>query len=234
MYLMVNNQANSNHSPTEARITDMTARLTRYMYALVLGGALVVAGCGGGEDTEFAADTTMTDTAGVGGMESATAQLQSTEGYDVTGTVMFTSVNGAVRVEADVQGLSPGEHGIHVHEFGDCSAPDASSAGGHFNPTNEEHGAPQDSVRHVGDLGNLQAGQDSTATYSRVDSVITLTGANSIVGKAVVVHSGADDFESQPSGDSGDRVACGVIEQDGATGMMPGGADTTAGRNTEI
>lgn len=203
------------------------------MYALVLGGVLIVAGCGGGEDTEMAADTTMADTAGVGGMETATAQLEPTEGYNATGTVTFTSVNGAVRVEADVRGLSPGEHGIHVHEFGDCSAPDASSAGGHFNPTNEDHGAPEDSVRHVGDLGNLQAGQDSTATYTRVDSVITLTGANSIIGKAIVVHAGADDFETQPSGDSGDRVACGVIEQDGGAGMMPGQTDTT-GRNVEM
>ncbi len=222
----------------------MTARLTRFMYALVLGGAMVVAGCGGGDDVDFDADTTMADGMGTTDMqETATAQLQPTQGNNATGTVTFTSENGSVRVQADIRGLAPGEHGIHVHEFGDCSAPDASSAGEHFNPTNDDHGAPDDSVRHVGDFGNLEAGQDSTANYSHVDSLITLSGMNSIVGKAVVVHAGADDLESQPSGDSGARVACGVIERDGQGGMMqgdttgtmmPGGTDTTADRNMEL
>lgn len=236
--------------PEEARKTVMTARLMRFMFALVMGVAVVVAGCGTGDDADMDTDPTMTDTmmadtAGVGDMQDrATAQLQSTEGNNVIGTVTFTSENGAVRVEADVSGLAPGEHGFHVHEFGDCSAPDASSAGDHFNPTNEDHGAPDDSVRHVGDLGNLEAGQDSTASYSQVDSVITLSGQNSIVDKAVVVHADADDLESQPSGNAGDRLACGVIEQNGGMGTpggtvvpggndMPGG-DTAAARNTEI
>ena len=142
----------------------------------------------------------------------AIAELNPTEGNDVRGQVTFATTDGGVRVVAELEGLDAGMHGFHIHENGDCSAPDASSAGGHFNPTGAEHGAPDDAVRHVGDLGNIEAGADGMASYDRTDSVITLSGANSIVGKAVVVHAGADDFETQPTGDAGGRLACGVIE----------------------
>lgn len=141
----------------------------------------------------------------------AEAVLEPTEGNDASGTVRFTAVDRGVRVTADISGLAPGRHGFHVHAKGDCSAPDASSAGGHYNPQGVEHGAPGDEVHHVGDLGNIEANDQGRATLEQDFAFLSLAGENSIVGRAFVVHSGADDFESQPSGDAGSRVACGVI-----------------------
>ncbi len=210
----------------------MTAHLMRLSLILVLGAAFVVAGCETGDETGIDTDTTMVDTAGTAAPveQTAIARLQPTQGNNVLGTLTFTSINDAVRVEGEITGLPPGSHGFHVHEFGDCSAPDASSAGGHYNPTGQPHGAPDDSLRHVGDLGNIEAGQDSTASVNIVDSILTLSGPNSIVGKAVVVHADADDLESQPSGNAGARLACGVIETEMRGMGMPRGMDAdTAG-----
>ncbi|MFA5514847.1 MAG: superoxide dismutase family protein [Desulfuromonadales bacterium] len=151
------------------------------------------------------------------GETRAVAQLQPTQGHDVRGTVTFTQKAEGVAIEASVQGLSPGKHGIHVHEVGDCSAPDASSAGEHYNPQGSPHGAPDNppAQRHVGDLGNIEVGPEGdAATYKRTDQVIQLQGKESIIGKAVVIHAGPDDLTSQPAGDSGPRVACGVIESE--------------------
>lgn len=142
----------------------------------------------------------------------AVAQLQPTRGHDVRGTVRFSSEGDAVRVSGEITGLSPGEHGFHVHENGDCSAADAASAGGHFNPTSHPHAGRDAGQRHAGDFGNITAGADGRATFSFLDPKITLSGANAIVGRAVIVHAGRDDLTSQPSGDSGARVACGVVE----------------------
>lgn len=207
----------------------MNSSLMRAALVLLLAGSAVMMGCAGDDGADIDVDTTLTDTTGMLGTgeaeQRAIAQLAPTEGNSVVGSATFTSMNGSVRVEATISGLTPGMHGFHVHENGDCSAPDASSAGGHFAPQGSQHAGPDAEQRHVGDLGNLEAGQDSTAQYSRVDSVISLSGPNSIVGKAVVVHSGEDDLTTQPSGDSGSRVACGVIEMDGG-GVM--GGDTTA------
>lgn len=140
----------------------------------------------------------------------AVAALSPTKGSHVSGTVTFT-VTGGVRIVADVTGLTPGEHGFHIHEFGDCSAPDATSAGGHFNPRHTQHGAPDASVRHAGDFGNLVANGAGNAHYDRVDKMISLNGAESIVGHGVIVHEKVDDFITQPTGNAGARVACGVI-----------------------
>ena len=141
----------------------------------------------------------------------AVATLEPTEGNDVSGTVTFTKVAGGIRIVADVDGLTPGKHGFHVHENGDCSAPDGSSAGGHFNPTNMPHGAPDDAQRHVGDLGNLVADENGHAHYDRIDTVIALEGEKSILDRGLIVHAGEDDFVTQPTGNAGARVACGVI-----------------------
>jgi Cu-Zn family superoxide dismutase len=140
------------------------------------------------------------------------AQLEPTQGNNVRGTVTFLDEGGKVRVTADITGLSPGEHGFHIHENGDCSAPDASSAGGHFNPANQPHAARDAEARHIGDLGNLSADSNGRAKMDFVDPKLTLSGPHSIVGRAVVVHAGRDDLKSQPSGDSGARVACGTVE----------------------
>jgi len=144
----------------------------------------------------------------------AVAKLEPTEGNKVTGTITFNSRDGAVRVVADLEGLTPGKHGFHIHEKGDCSAPDAASAGGHFNPTTSPHGAPEKPLgqRHVGDLGNVEANADGKALFETTDQIITLEGPNSIVGKAVIVHAQPDDLSSQPTGNAGPRVACGVIQ----------------------
>lgn len=141
----------------------------------------------------------------------AVAVLHPASGSSVAGTVTFTKVDGGVKIVADVTGLKPGEHGFHVHEFGDCSTPDAMSAGGHFNPGHAQHGAPDAAVRHAGDFGNLVADESGKAHYERVDPVISLDRADSIVGYAVIVHEKVDDLKTQPTGNAGARVACGVI-----------------------
>lgn len=140
------------------------------------------------------------------------AVLHPTEGNDVSGVVLFSNTDDGVRVGANINGLAPmSTHGFHIHEFGDCSDADASSAGGHFNPDGLPHGAPDSDQRHAGDLGNLISNGAGVAQSNEVDSELSFSGADSILGRAVVIHAEADDLESQPSGDAGSRVACGVI-----------------------
>jgi len=147
----------------------------------------------------------------------AIAVLHPTEDSNVQGTVTFTKVADGIEIIADVRGLSPGKHGFHIHEYGDCSALDATSAGGHFNPEDMPHGAPTDKKRHVGDLGNLMADSEGKAHYQRVDRQISFSGIHSIIGLAVIIHQGEDDLTSQPTGNAGPRVACGVIGIDETT-----------------
>jgi Cu-Zn family superoxide dismutase len=141
----------------------------------------------------------------------AIAVLHAAGGSNVAGTVTFTAAGNEVKVVADITGLTPGKHGFHIHEFGDCSAPDAMSAGGHFNPTNHHHGAPDATDRHAGDLGNIEADASGKAHLELSDPVMKLNGSDSIVGHGVIVHEKADDLKTQPTGDAGGRVACGVI-----------------------
>ncbi|KJS32511.1 MAG: superoxide dismutase [Desulfatitalea sp. BRH_c12] len=142
---------------------------------------------------------------------SAVAVLHPTEGNQVSGKVTFTKTSEGVKVVADIQGLEPGKHGFHIHEFGDCTAADATSAGGHYNPTEQPHAAPTDKKRHLGDLGNIETKSDGSAHLEMVDKVLSLKGSHSIIGRAVVVHAGEDDLKSQPTGDAGGRLACGVV-----------------------
>lgn len=169
----------------------------------------------------------MADTTGT----AARATIQPLGDAGVSGTVTFTPAEGGVQVTYALDGLTPGRHGFHVHENGSCEPGEDGTPGGaagdHFAPLGNPHGAPGDSARHVGDLGNVEAGADGRAQGTFVDPVVTLDGAHAIVGKAVVVHSGEDDLTSQPSGDSGDRVGCGVIQVgavDGMRGLPPGPA----------
>jgi len=141
----------------------------------------------------------------------AVCVLHPTEGNNVKGVVTFTRTDTGIKIVADVEGLTEGKHGFHIHQYGDCSKPDGTSAGGHFNPEDKKHGAPTDTERHVGDLGNLDAGADGRAHYERVDNVITFSGEHSIIGRGIIVHAGEDDLTSQPTGAAGARVACGVI-----------------------
>lgn len=160
-------------------------------------------------EDKMSKDTTdMTDMVEV---TSALAVLEPTEGSNVSGVVYFKTMEGGIEVTADIKGLKPGKHGFHIHQFGDLRADDGTSAGGHFNPMDMKHGAPGDSVRHVGDLGNIEVSNDGTAHYERVDSLISFSGKNSILGRAIVVHVGEDDLKSQPTGDAGARAAVGII-----------------------
>lgn len=138
--------------------------------------------------------------------------LRPTAGNEsVRGTIKFTATLGGVLVEARVEGLAPGAHGFHVHEWGDLDCTDGMCTGGHFNPSGEAHGAPDAATRHAGDLGNLEAGADGVAVYKRLDARLRLDGAGSILGRGIVVHAKADDFTTQPTGNAGARVATGVI-----------------------
>jgi Cu-Zn family superoxide dismutase len=128
------------------------------------------------------------------------------------GMVTFTATDKGVKVVADVEGLSPGAHGFHIHEFGVCVG-DGTSAGGHYNPDESPHGAPENPKRHAGDLGNLIANDQGYAHYERIDSKITLQGSKSIVGHSVIIHEKADDYVTQPTGNSGGRMSCGLIEK---------------------
>ena len=141
----------------------------------------------------------------------AIAVLHPASGSNVAGTVTFTASGDNVKVVADITGLTPGKHGFHIHEFGDCSSSDGNSAGGHFNPTHKQHGAPDASDRHAGDLGNIEADASGKAHLEWSDKVMKLSGADSIIGHAVIVHEKADDLKTQPTGNAGGRLACGVI-----------------------
>jgi superoxide dismutase, Cu-Zn family len=141
----------------------------------------------------------------------AVAVLSPTEGNKVNGLVVFTQEGDKVSVSAHIEGLTPGNHGFHIHEFGDCSAKDGASAGGHFNPSTLPHGARTDAKRHAGDLGNIEVGSDGTAHVEFSDSVMKLEGPSSILGRGVIVHANPDDFKTQPTGNAGGRQACGVI-----------------------
>jgi Cu-Zn family superoxide dismutase len=155
----------------------------------------------------------------------AVARLAGPEGSTVSGTVTFAEANGTVTVSGHVEGATPsGEHGFHVHETGDCSAPDFSSAGGHFNPTGTPHAGPADAERHAGDLGNITIGEEGTGHLELTTDLLTVAeGPNSVVGKAVILHEKRDDLVSQPTGDAGGRVACGVVELEGDAMEKPMG-----------
>ncbi|MEM9415201.1 MAG: superoxide dismutase family protein [Planctomycetota bacterium] len=147
--------------------------------------------------------------------------LSATEGNSVTGWIKFEQTDAGVRVTAEVNGLTPGLHGFHVHHLGDISAPDGTATAGHFNPDGVDHGLPGEHGDHshvgghAGDLGNLDANEDGRATYDVTYSDLTLNGAKSIIGRSIIVHRDEDDG-SQPTGNAGPRIAQGVIGIDAA------------------
>ena len=144
--------------------------------------------------------------------QTATATLQPTAGNTAAGTVTFTAQGGGVAVQARVTGLKPNaEHGFHLHEKGDCSSPDGTSAGGHFNPDGKPHG-PQTAAHHAGDMPALKADANGVADVRFALAGVSVSpGTTSIVEHAVIVHANPDDYATQPTGNSGGRIACGVI-----------------------
>jgi len=141
----------------------------------------------------------------------AVAVLMPTAGNTISGTVIFAKSGKAMRVIAEVSNLSPGAHGFHIHEFGDCRAADGSSAGGHFNPDNSSHGAPNADPSHVGDLGNIVADESGVGKLDLLVARPDLEGPNGIIGRSIIVHADPDDLKTQPTGNAGARIACGVI-----------------------
>jgi Cu-Zn family superoxide dismutase len=173
--------------------------MTRFGLLLIGATALFSAGCSGKPQVTGPAAATV-----------AHSDLTAIGSNRASGKVTLTQMEGYTRIEVTMQGLSPGEHGIHVHEGGDCGN-DAKNAGGHFNPEGHPHGRAAMAASHLGDLGNIKAGKDGKGTLALDDPYLSLTGPNSAVGHTFVVHAGPDDFKTQPSGNSGARVACGVI-----------------------
>lgn len=141
---------------------------------------------------------------------SAAADIRGPSG--LSGRATFTEKAGRVRVRIEVRTAPPGPHGVHIHEKGDCSDAGFLKAGGHFNPGNTPHGGPTTSVRHAGDFGNITVQADGTGVLELETDQLTLSsGAQSVVGRAIIVHERADDLTTQPTGNSGSRIGCGVI-----------------------
>lgn len=143
-------------------------------------------------------------------ISKAVAILQPTKGNKAEGRVTFTAEGKMVHVHADISGLTPGEHGFHIHEFGVWSE-DGMAAGGHYNPTAEKHAGHDTSKRHIGDLGNITANASGNASLDLDDEHLSFHGPHSIIGRGLVVHEKADDLKTQPTGNAGGRVAVGVI-----------------------
>jgi Cu-Zn family superoxide dismutase len=170
------------------------------------------------------------------GRVPGTATLQGApEDTDFSGTVTITPEGNGVRIVAHVSGVDKdGKHGFHVHETGDCSHGEGgkhfTSAGGHFNPAGAEHACPPTEPRHAGDLGNIEV-TGGTGHLETTTTLLTLTGPNSVVGKAIILHAGEDDCKTQPTGNAGDRLACGVVTMGGAgtSGSMTSDSMTTGG-----
>lgn len=172
---------------------------------------------GGITESSAITETATTTATSAAGDATAMATLQDAAGATV-GEAMFTEVEGGVLIQVTLTGLTveaAGEHGIHLHTTGACT-PDFQAAGGHFNPTNAQHGMENPSGPHAGDLPNIAVDAAGNATYEATATLVTLgEGENSLLdadGSALVVHAGPDDMKTDPSGGSGDRIACGVIE----------------------
>ncbi len=144
----------------------------------------------------------------------AKATIESKSGSKVTGRAVFTELpSGGVKAEVWIENATPGTHGLHIHEKGDCSAPDAASAGGHFNPAGNPHASPSDAAHHNGDFGNIEIGADGKGHLEITSNMLTVKpGPNSVVGKSIVFHEKADDLKTQPTGNAGGRFGCGVIQ----------------------
>ena len=163
----------------------------------------------------------------------AVAEMAPTEGNSVSGTVVFTQGDGELQVNVELTGLEAGtSHGLHVHETGDCSAPDGTSAGGHYNPGGHDHALPDASPRHAGDMGNVTADGEGNVRVTLTFSNITLGGPNPVEGRAVILHASPDDG-GQPTGNAGARIACGVITLGGERGAAPATEPSAAARSSD-
>lgn len=176
--------------------THLTSRLWMALAAILLATAAIMPARGQTAD------------------DRAIAVIRAPETGELMGYVWFTQSGEELQIQGKIKGLQPNStHGFHVHQFGDTSAEDGTSAGGHYNPGNDPHGAPDDpqAQHHAGDLGNIQANAQGIAEFTKTVDFVSLRGDRGILGRAIVVHGGADDFTSQPSGDAGPRIGLGTI-----------------------
>lgn len=171
--------------------------------SLLMGVTFVVAGCAGMQS----------------GANSATAELKNAQGQ-VVGTATLTEVTGGIRIVVEARGLPAGEKGVHLHAVGKCDPPAFTSAGGHFNPENKKHGLQSPEGPHAGDLPNLAIAANGTGRLETTTGRVSLGGRASSLfdadGSAVVIHAAADDMRTDPTGNSGGRIACGVIVKQAA------------------
>lgn len=198
--------------------------MKRVSLSLILCGSLLIFGCKDDKKEKEIEERSETEMTSEKKTEVKTAevkkvkvQLQPKSDSNLSGNVVFTEENGKVSMTAIISGLAEGKHAIHLHENGDCSAADGTSAGGHWNPTGAPHGKWGSSDGfHKGDIGNFEvdANGNGTVNLTTDEWCIGCGDKNKdILGKAVIVHDGVDDYKSQPSGAAGTRVGCGVIQK---------------------
>lgn len=177
-----------------------------YFPLFLIGLVLSLSGCGMFQDLFTGADAPAP--------QQAIAVIGPTSGNSMSGTATFTQMGDQIALVVDIMGASPGLHAVHIHQYGDCSSGDGKSAGGHWNPTGVAHGKWGEGEFHLGDLGNISVGEDGTGSIELTTDLWEMgTGSDiDIVGRGIIVHAGADDFTSQPSGAAGARIGCGAIE----------------------
>ncbi|MEO6154260.1 MAG: superoxide dismutase family protein [Thermomonas sp.] len=193
----------------------MQTRSHHHLAVLLATLACTLAGCAGSGSTKLSSRPSMKPMTGPSTAKQAVANLASASGSLVSGKLMLVPMGNGVHLTGEVGGFRPGSrHGFHIHEKGDCSAADASSAGGHFNPTAQPHGRAMQGAHHAGDSDNIVADANGVARVNAHFMGVSLGGGagNDIAGHAFVVHAAPDDYSSQPSGNAGARVACGVIK----------------------
>ena len=198
--------------------------MKRTRFTFLLLASLAIVGCKNENKEENVEDSLETEVIEEEQVEEEAKKIQVTleskSGSDLSGNAVFTEENGEVTMTAIIDGLPEGMHAIHLHESADCSAEDASSAGGHWNPTFEKHGKWGDpNGYHKGDIGNFKVDANGNGTITMTTDQWCIgcdDDKKNIIGKAVIVHDGTDDYESQPAGNSGTRIGCGVIKEDSA------------------
>ena len=185
----------------------MTNRLT--MCAALLAAAILVSGCKSqGKNDHMSSKMSMGPSA-MAMIKPAQAAATQPSNKNVMGDASFNQADNGVKVVANLSGLSPGKHGFHIHESGDLSDPQLKSAGAHYNPTHMRHGGPDTAEHHAGDLGNITADAQGNAHMEMTMKNVSL---DELIGKSVIVHAGVDDLKTDPAGNSGGRVAGGVIQ----------------------
>ena len=171
---------------------------------------IALVGCGGASEESA---PSLQETAGRQ-INKAIAWVNPRSESELAGSAIFIRSGANIELQITVELAPPGSHAVHIHETGDCSAPDGKSAGGHWNPDGHDHGQWGEGVHHLGDIGNIEVDEEGVGTLSLMTDRWSIGdgAANDILGKAIIVHADADDFETQPTGNAGGRIGCGVIK----------------------